>query len=270
MEQTATWHIESFLFEDGDGTRANAVLRTSAGTELRHEGIGRRNPKDTEVPELARNWPSHGHSVLWPTSSLRQPSATSNRTCTRRCISRHKTTSDRGGTRNERIVRHTPLPDRRRRALPMPPVGAAPPSSPWPAPAVAATRATADRKRSGASALAVMERDRQRKTPKERGRAVTVPARRERPMFADLMDWLETEFPALPIMRPFKGGQLVRVEDYVDEGQHVVRAELPGIDSETTSTSPSRTGFSRSRRSGVRRRRRAAGQSSGTAPSAAA
>jgi hypothetical protein len=32
-----------------------------------------------------------------------------------------------------------------------------------------------------------------------------VPARRERPMFADLMDWLEGEFPALPIMRPFTG-----------------------------------------------------------------
>jgi HSP20 family protein len=62
---------------------------------------------------------------------------------------------------------------------------------------------------------------------------VTVPARRERPMFADLMDWLESEFPALPIMRPFTGGHLVRVEDYVDEGQHVVRAELPGIDPES-------------------------------------
>jgi HSP20 family protein len=61
---------------------------------------------------------------------------------------------------------------------------------------------------------------------------MTVPARRERPMFADLMDWFESEFPALPIMRPFTGGQLVRVEDYVSEGQYVVRAELPGIDPE--------------------------------------
>ena len=34
---------------------------------------------------------------------------------------------------------------------------------------------------------------------------MTVPARRERPMFADPMDWLEGEFPALPIMRPFTG-----------------------------------------------------------------
>ena len=52
MERTATWHIEVFLFEEGDRTRAEAVLRTSAGTELRHEGVARRNPKDTEVPEI--------------------------------------------------------------------------------------------------------------------------------------------------------------------------------------------------------------------------
>jgi HSP20 family molecular chaperone IbpA len=51
-------------------------------------------------------------------------------------------------------------------------------------------------------------------------------------MFADLMDWLEGEFPALPIMRPFSGARPVRVEDYVSEGQYVVRAELPGIDPE--------------------------------------
>jgi hypothetical protein len=52
MERTATWHIEVFLYEDVDRTRAEAVLRTSAGTELRHEGVARRNPKDTEVPEI--------------------------------------------------------------------------------------------------------------------------------------------------------------------------------------------------------------------------
>jgi HSP20 family molecular chaperone IbpA len=51
-------------------------------------------------------------------------------------------------------------------------------------------------------------------------------------MFGDLMDWFESEFPALPIMRPFTGGHLVRVEDFVDQGQYVVRAELPGIDPE--------------------------------------
>jgi Domain of unknown function (DUF1876) len=52
MTGTATWHIEIFLSEDGDRSRAEAVLRTNAGTELRHEGIARRNPKDTDVPEI--------------------------------------------------------------------------------------------------------------------------------------------------------------------------------------------------------------------------
>jgi Domain of unknown function (DUF1876) len=52
MERTATWHVEIFLFEDGEQTRAEAVLRTSAGAEIRHEGVARRNPKDTDVPEI--------------------------------------------------------------------------------------------------------------------------------------------------------------------------------------------------------------------------
>ena len=38
-------------YEDGDRTRAEAVLLTSAVTELRSEGIARRNPKDTDMPE---------------------------------------------------------------------------------------------------------------------------------------------------------------------------------------------------------------------------
>jgi HSP20 family protein len=61
---------------------------------------------------------------------------------------------------------------------------------------------------------------------------MAVPARRERPMFAEFMDWLEGELPAMPIMRPFTGGQPMRVEDYVSAGEYVVRAELPGIDPE--------------------------------------
>jgi hypothetical protein len=50
MEHTATWHIEIFLSEGGDRTRAEAVLCTTAGTELRHEGVALRNPKDTAEP----------------------------------------------------------------------------------------------------------------------------------------------------------------------------------------------------------------------------
>jgi len=51
--------------------------------------------------------------------------------------------------------------------------------------------------------------------------------KRERGTFADLVDWLESEFPAL---RPFTGQQMMRVEDYQDGDDYVVRAELPGID----------------------------------------
>ena len=52
MEHATTWHVEIYLSEDGDRTRAEAVLRTSAGTELHHKGIAMRNPKDTDVPEI--------------------------------------------------------------------------------------------------------------------------------------------------------------------------------------------------------------------------
>jgi hypothetical protein len=49
---TRTWHVEVYLFEHDDHTRAEAVLRTDAGTELRHEGTARRNPRDRNVPEI--------------------------------------------------------------------------------------------------------------------------------------------------------------------------------------------------------------------------
>jgi HSP20 family protein len=53
--------------------------------------------------------------------------------------------------------------------------------------------------------------------------------RRDRPVFAELFDWLEGEFP--PVFRPLGAGHPVRIEDYIDEGgQYVLRAELPGID----------------------------------------
>jgi len=49
-------------------------------------------------------------------------------------------------------------------------------------------------------------------------------------MFAELVDWLEGELPSLPLMRPFAGAQVMRVEDFIEEGQYALRAELPGID----------------------------------------
>ena len=47
-----TWHVEIYLTEDGHQTRAEAVLRTDAGTELRRVGEARRSPKDRDVPEI--------------------------------------------------------------------------------------------------------------------------------------------------------------------------------------------------------------------------
>ena len=54
--------------------------------------------------------------------------------------------------------------------------------------------------------------------------------KRERSTFADLVDWLESEFPAFPGLRPFAGLQMMRVEDFQDGNEYVLRAELPGID----------------------------------------
>lgn len=51
MEATR-WHIELSLTEDGRTTTADAVLRTSAGTEVRHSGTARRNPEDRDVPQI--------------------------------------------------------------------------------------------------------------------------------------------------------------------------------------------------------------------------
>ena len=49
---TRTWHIDVHLSEDGHTTRAVAVMRTDAGTELRHEGVARLRPGDRDVPEI--------------------------------------------------------------------------------------------------------------------------------------------------------------------------------------------------------------------------
>ena len=56
---------------------------------------------------------------------------------------------------------------------------------------------------------------------------MNMPARREsRSFFPDLLDWMESPFTML---RPFTA-QPIRVEDYIEDGRYVVRAELPGID----------------------------------------
>lgn len=52
-------------------------------------------------------------------------------------------------------------------------------------------------------------------------------ARKTSPM-AEMLDWLESNAPLN--LRGLGLAPYVRVEDYVEEGGYVVRAELPGID----------------------------------------
>ncbi|WP_067807179.1 Hsp20/alpha crystallin family protein [Actinomadura formosensis] len=56
---------------------------------------------------------------------------------------------------------------------------------------------------------------------------MSTPERREtRGIFPDLLDWFESPFN----LWRSGAGETMRVEDYIDEGDHVIRAELPGID----------------------------------------
>jgi hypothetical protein len=51
--RTKTWNVDVYLFEGDEGqTHAEAVLRTQAGTELRHVGTAYKSPTDREVPEI--------------------------------------------------------------------------------------------------------------------------------------------------------------------------------------------------------------------------
>lgn len=52
--------------------------------------------------------------------------------------------------------------------------------------------------------------------------------REPRGLFPDLFDWLDSPFSML---RPFMARPM-RLEDYIEDGHYVVRAELPGLDPE--------------------------------------
>jgi HSP20 family protein len=54
-------------------------------------------------------------------------------------------------------------------------------------------------------------------------------ARRESRPFMDILDWLEVPWT---VVRPIAGHPM-RVEDYLQDGRYVLRAELPGIDPES-------------------------------------
>lgn len=49
---TRTWHVTINLYEQDSSTRAEAVLHTDAGPDLRHEAVARRRPGDRDVPEI--------------------------------------------------------------------------------------------------------------------------------------------------------------------------------------------------------------------------
>jgi hypothetical protein len=47
-----TWTVDISLTEDGDVTRAVAILRTDDGREFRGDGVARRNPADIPSPQI--------------------------------------------------------------------------------------------------------------------------------------------------------------------------------------------------------------------------
>lgn len=62
---------------------------------------------------------------------------------------------------------------------------------------------------------------------------MTTVARRERGSFADVFDWLESEFAGLPVVpafRPHSSAQTMRVEQFLEDGKYVLRVEAPGVD----------------------------------------
>ncbi len=47
-----TWAVDISLVEDGDVTRATAVMRTDDGRDFRGDGLARRNPADIPSPQI--------------------------------------------------------------------------------------------------------------------------------------------------------------------------------------------------------------------------
>jgi HSP20 family protein len=59
----------------------------------------------------------------------------------------------------------------------------------------------------------------------------TIARRRTNPV-TDVLNWLEAEPPVLMGMRGFGLAPYIRIEDFVEDGTYVLRAEMPGIDPE--------------------------------------
>ena len=57
-----------------------------------------------------------------------------------------------------------------------------------------------------------------------------LPAQRQRrSLLPDVAEWF-AGFPTWSGLRPFSDTQLIRLEDEIEDGHYVVRAELPGLD----------------------------------------
>jgi HSP20 family molecular chaperone IbpA len=52
---------------------------------------------------------------------------------------------------------------------------------------------------------------------------------RQRPQFPDLFDWAD-QFPPFFAARSLLSPHLIRVEDKIEDGRYVIKAEMPGID----------------------------------------
>lgn len=52
MTHVKTWHVEVFVFEEDEKTRARAVLTTDGPRVIEAMGTTRRNPDDVDIPEI--------------------------------------------------------------------------------------------------------------------------------------------------------------------------------------------------------------------------
>lgn len=52
MTHVKTWHVEVFVFEEDEKTRARAVLTTDGPRAIEAMGTTRRNPDDVDIPEI--------------------------------------------------------------------------------------------------------------------------------------------------------------------------------------------------------------------------
>ena len=60
MSEQKTWRADVTIAEDGDVTRATAVLSTDDGRSFQGDGLARRNPRTRPRLESATSWPPLG------------------------------------------------------------------------------------------------------------------------------------------------------------------------------------------------------------------